>query len=284
VPDTGIMERRGLRTPYIVVTGLSASGSGSQTWDWSNDKVSDFVETCGYPAYFAGLDDEWARYRCRDKLVRLHDLTMIEAAEVMRGATAVITFSTGLGVLAAGALHGTDVALVCIFDGETSWDTFRLPGAVTCSPDQNLSDVALRRLDARRLEHEVARLERERRARKIEGDRAAAVLASHAREVGELREGYEAAHRLLHKQNLEIEDLHRRFHQRNLDYEAVERQFAEAMVTVHDRTLELEDARRRYAAAHDALADMEMSRSWRWTKPLRMLAGESSRGPRPSSE
>ena len=61
VPHTGIVERRGLRAPYVVITGLSATGSGSQTWSWSNDKVSDFVESCGYPAYFAGLDDERER-------------------------------------------------------------------------------------------------------------------------------------------------------------------------------------------------------------------------------
>jgi hypothetical protein len=66
-------------------------------------------------------------------------------------------------VLAAGAVRGSGVPLVCLFDSEVSWEIFRLPGALTCSPDEDLAAIALRLRSVDELEHAVAAGERVRR-------------------------------------------------------------------------------------------------------------------------
>ena len=50
-----------------------------------------------------------------------------------------------------------------MFDGEIPWENFRLPGAVTCSPEQDLRRIALREHDVDDLRQDVARVERDRR-------------------------------------------------------------------------------------------------------------------------
>ena len=125
--------------------------------------------------------------------------------------------------------------------------SLRLPRALTCSPDQNLAEIALRLLDQRQ----------PRRARcpgwsvsvvpvRSRAKRAAAVLATYEREVGGLREGFEDAHRLLHTKNLAIDDAHRKLHEQNVEAADLRRQLAEAHHMLHARNLEV-------AAANEAL-------------------------------
>jgi hypothetical protein len=146
-------------------------------------------------------------------------LSFLEMADVIKGATAVVTYSTGLGVLASGVLNGSHVPLVCMFDGEVPWEIFRLPGATTCSPDEPLPEIVLRLRTTEQLEESVARIERDRRARV---KTLTADLRSQQEHAGHLQDALE------HKTR-EVEHLLR------------------------------------------TLADIEASKSWRWTRPLRAV-------------
>jgi hypothetical protein len=64
--------------------------------------------------YVIGLANEMRRYRCYGQFVGLPGLSLLEIADVMKNARAVITFSTGLGVLASGVLNGTGIPLICL--------------------------------------------------------------------------------------------------------------------------------------------------------------------------
>jgi hypothetical protein len=239
VPDTGLAGRRGLELPYVVITGLSSTGGGSLTWNWSNEKVSAFVEACPYRVYAVGFEDEWRQYRCYRKFTGLPGLTLLEVAEVMRNAHAVVTYSTGLGVLASGALAGSTVRLVCLFDGEISWETFRLPGALTCSPDEDLAAIVFRQRTFDELERGMAERERAR------------------------REGLKTQ-RLLEEARLANDDLQRRS-------DDLQRAADDMHRTIDDLRRGLAEVTAAQRAAEHHVAAMQASKSWRWTRPLRAL-------------
>lgn len=280
IPGTGAVARRGLRTPYVVLTTLSSTGGGSLTWPWSNPKVSAFVRDSPLPVYVVGLEAEWARYDCAADFEPLPGLTLLEIAEVMRGAVAVITYSTGLGVLASGALRGTGVSLVCLFDGEVSWDVFGLPGALTCSPDEDLGRIALGDRSREELAASVAALGRVARSLSRELAASQAELSRHRTEAGRLARESRELHASLHERNLEVERLRRQEAEagraldvRNREFDALLERVNEMERTLHARdvdlvelTGELEEARRRLAALED----------WRRSRPgerLRRLFG-----------
>jgi hypothetical protein len=164
VPDTGIVERLGLSRPYVLVTTHSSSGGGGLTSEWSTAKVAAFIKDCPHHVYGVGLEDELRAYPSQDRFTALTGRSLLEVAEVIKNAHAVVTYSTGLGVIASGVLNGSGVRVVCMFDGEVSWELFRLAGVITCSPDEDLPAIVFRRRSQQALERDIAGVERDRRS------------------------------------------------------------------------------------------------------------------------